>query len=687
MRLKLSLTQGLGTLTVVSPAGELVCADRPYRYAIAGEAGGTAFEETACVAGASEQAGSIVATGAFAASGVTFRQTFRREGEGWRETIELSNPGAVPVTLDRIDFGFAAGLRERAGWRLCAVPFRVQLDGSVHDYTAERLIAGEGANPIYTDRSRDNPPLRERGLRSEAWAWGDGAQGIAVIKYNNERIEYAMAEASTANGEPELVFGGAGFAWYGEPSGAQRLAPGESFAFGSTYYVPYAGGSESAFAIYRSFLEERGHGYPADYDPPVHWNVLYDVGWHHSDEEKLRESYHKAAMLEEAAKAKACGCELLYLDPGWEAAEGLTLWDESRMGTVSDLVRELKDGYGLDLGFRTILRAYKPHWDEACQVKTASGEPTRPERLEATWGYRFWEPCLCDPVYYAEKLRRILAIARQGMRFVMLDEMDWRGPCHDPNHGHAVPSTPLDHVLAVCRLAGDVRRSCPGALLEVHDPVSPWTISRYAPTYFRQGPEGVGCYDENWGFEYMWNCIEDLRSGKALALYYYNLGCGVPLYLHLTMAADNDACVFFWWAASTVRHLGIGGKTSHPSVEIAGELPTYDKERRYDAYRNQMSLYRSLKPYFVRGTFHGISERIHLHTLEGAAGGVINAFNLEDEERELVFRVPRALLGADEVALPVVGALADWSDAEAAEFRVTLGPMSPGVIAVGDAAG
>ena len=45
--------------------------------------------------------------------------------------------------------------------------------------------------------------------------------------------------------------------------------------------------------------------------------------------------------------------------------------------------------------------------------------------------------------------------------------------------------------------------------------------------------------------------------------------------------ADNDACVFFWWTASTVRHLGIGGKPSHPSVELAGELGPYDREQRY----------------------------------------------------------------------------------------------------------
>ncbi|MDF2834374.1 MAG: hypothetical protein K0Q63_14 [Paenibacillus sp.] len=686
MRLELSMAHGIGRLVVVDGRGrEIAFAEQPYRYAIEGRAGAIGFRDDGMASAMTEDEDLIEASGSFCASGVTFRQVMARVGEGWRETIELNNPGDETVTMDWIDFGFGAELRGRGHWRLCAVPFRVGLDGGIHDYSARQLMDGEGRNAVYADPSRDNPPLKERGLRSEAWAWGDGETGIVIVKYNDKQIEYAMAESICDEGGCQaLRFGGAGFAYYGEPSGAQALEPGGTFRFGDTYYFPYSGGHECANALYRSFLEERGHTHAPDYDPPIHWNVLYDIGWHHSDEEKLRQHYHLPALLAEAAKAKECGCELLYLDPGWEVAEGLTLWDESRLGTVSSLVIELDEQYGLKLGFRTILRAYKQHWPEAWLVKDASGQSVRTEKLEATWGYSFWEPCLSDPAYFAEKLERILAIARQGVRFVMLDEMDWRGPCHDIGHGHPVPSTPLDHVLAVYRLAREIRRSCPEALLEVHDPVSPWTTTLYAPTYFGQGKEGIGSYDENWGFEYMWNCIEDLKSGKAMSLYYYNLGCSIPLYLHVTMAADNDNALFFWWAASTVRHIGIGGRSSHPSIEIAGELAPYDRERRYADYRSAMSLYRELKAYYVRGTFHGISERVHLHTLEGKTGGVLNAFNLDEEEAELIFLVPGRLFNGNG-PLPVAGAAADWKADGRVEFRVRLGPMSPVVIRVGDA--
>ena len=95
-----------------------------------------------------------------------------------------------------------------------------------------------------------------------------------------------------------------------------------------------------------------------------------------------------------------------------------------------------------------------------------------------------------------------------------------------------------------------------------------------------------------------------------------------------------------------------------------------------------MRLYRQLKPYFVRGIFTGIAENIHLHTLPGQTGGVINLFNLTDREQEFEFTVPRALLGADHSNLPVTGAHADWLR-DAVRFQQTLPALSPAVIRIG----
>jgi hypothetical protein len=653
-------------------------ADRPYQYRIEGTVDQSAFDE-ALAPGAmhwndEQEEGEAV----FPDSQIRVHHTIRWQAGAMVETLSLENHHSQPIALDHIQLGFVSTLESRKDWRLVAIPFRVQLNGSVQDYTGHQLMAGEGANPVNVDKSRDEPPVVADGLWSEAWAWCDGSQGLVVIKYNNRDIELSVAALTQVDQTGALRFGGVGRSLYGEPSNARILQPGQRFAFGETWYLPFQGGLEEAFYTYRDFLESRGHTVPASYHPPVNWNELYDVGWYHSNPEELQKFYTQDALLKEAKKARASGCDLLYLDPGWEVAEGTTKWDVARLGSVPDFIHALKDQFGLDFGYRTILRTYKEEWPSAYFVE----HPREFTPVEPFW-IPFFEPCLCHEEFWQEKLERILAIARHGVRFIMFDEMDWRGPCYATHHSHPTPSTPLMHSLAVYRLAAEVRRRCPGLLTEVHDPIWPWETAVYVPTYFRQGSEGIGSYDENWGFEYMWNCIEDLKTGRALSLYYYNLGCSIPLYLHISMATDNDPCLFFWWTASTVRHLGIGGKT-HEAIMASEHAPQgYDGERRFQAYTRQMGSYQKLKAYFARGRFFGIAEHIHLHTLPERVGGVINVFNLTDDPQEICFTIPRTRLKADH-DLGVVGADATWRE-DGVEFRLALDGLTPALVLVGDA--
>ncbi len=657
----------------------MVFADRPYSYQVTGQMpGADPQDDFLSVREVTQACGITTLCGHFPQLNLVLTQTIRVYQDGLQETLTLHNLNQVPLQLHKLNLGFSASLTERFDWRLCAIPFRVQLDGSHHDYTVPDLIAGRFHNTNFSDTYRVEIPIVDHGvLRSEAWAWGVADQGLLVVKYNNTAIEYSMAEPYQVGNEWRLRFGGIGFALYGEPSQARTLAPNTAFTFGSTCYFPYSGSSNQAFYRYRAFLDEQGHGFPPDYNPPVNWNELYDVGWYHSNPAQLHQFYTRPAMLIEAEKAQAVGCELLYLDPGWEVAEGETLWDESRLGAVDDFILTLKRDYNLDLAYRTILRTYLEHWPAGWLVK----HPDRPQgQIEYGQNFPGYEPCLCNPVFWQEKLTRILDISRHGVRFMMFDEMDWRGSCYDLTHGHPVPTTPYDHVQAVYRLTRAVRQVCPGLTVEAHDPIWPWLISRYLPTYFQQGFGENGFYDENWGFEYMWDCLNDLRSGRALALYSYALGCNVPLYLHITMAADNDACVFFWWVASTVRHLGIGGKTSNKTIEPGGGLPSYDTERRFAAYTAQMRRYQSLKPYFVRGQFYGLAENIHLHTLPGVAGGVILFFNLTEEEQTINTTVSYNLLQTDH-PLPVSGADFSYTQ-DALNLQATLPPMSPRLIVI-----
>jgi hypothetical protein len=554
-----------------------------------------------------------------------------------REVITLRNNGSNAIRIRDIALGFRKAVRASSPLRLVAAPYRRQVDNKLHDYSMDDLIERRFSNSNWGHDfavTRENLCDDDR-LRSEGWILTDGRRSLLVEKYNQEMIEYSVAAidrpTGRADGTAALRYGGASLSLYREPRAATLISPGESVRFGETLYTIVPGGWYEAYIEFRRHMDSRGHGLPPDYDPPVNWNELYDIGWYHSDREKLFEHYTLPALHHEAAKARETGCTLLYLDPGWGICEGTTLWDTERLGNVGDIVKTLKREYGLDLGYRTIGRVYRDEFPNPWYKRRSSRQRRYARPSVAGTRIDFWEVCTEKKAWLKEKLRRILAMTSRGVRFMMFDEFDWRGPCFDASHGHPVPSTPEGHARAIYWLIQQVRRRCPDLLVEAHDPVWPW-VCRYLPTYWQQG-FGGNRYQENWGFEFMWNPIEDLKSGKALALYYYNLAYNIPLYLHITMAGDNDECLFFWWAASTVRHLGIGGKKG-----LEGQV---ENESRFSAYKNAMRRYLALRPYFTLGRFYGTDELTHLHALPSRQGVVVVAFNLggSTQRRTVRFRL------------------------------------------------
>ena len=125
--------------------------------------------------------------------------------------------------------------------------------------------------------------------------------------------------------------------------------------------------------------------------------------------------------------------------------------------------------------------------------------------------------------------------------------------------------------------------------------------------------------------------MEDLTSGRSIALYYYNLAYSLPLYIHIDLRTDNKNALVFWWNASTCRHLGIGG--THPDEAV----------RR--AQKEGMTNYRRLKPYYASGKFYGIDEQTHVHTDPEGKSAVINCFNLDEQPAEREIRFEPARLG------------------------------------------
>jgi hypothetical protein len=163
----------------------------------------------------------------------------------------------------------------------------------------------------------------------------------------------------------------------------------------------------------------------------------------------------------------------------------------------------------------------------------------------------------------------------------------------------------------------------PQVMIEMHFPT---------PTYFGHGKasEKLGYsqalgFDSVWGFELMWGPMEDLISGHAIALYYYALAYGLPIYLHVDLRKDNANALMFWWNASTCRHLGIGGTHHDPAAR--------------KAHKDGMATYRRLESFFKAGAFYGLDETVHIHIHPTEQAAVINCFNLEDHEvrRRVIF--------------------------------------------------
>ena len=93
------------------------------------------------------------------------------------------------------------------------------------------------------------------------------------------------------------------------------LDPGETYQFGVTRLTAYSGGITEGFYTFRAEMEERGHGCPKVFDPPSHWNELYDnkLWWlpanGQDNPENRRKYYSLSNLKEEAAKARDLGCE------------------------------------------------------------------------------------------------------------------------------------------------------------------------------------------------------------------------------------------------------------------------------------------------------------------------------------------------------------------------------------------
>jgi hypothetical protein len=436
----------------------------------------------------------------------------------------------------------------------------------------------------------------------------ENGQGLTISRRPGESYDEPQWVSVRRSGD-RLSFGGIS---NGVPSGMAclELPPGQSKDYGVTRYTPFSGSVEEGLVVYREFMAQCGVRLPERYSPPLNYCIYYEC----------RDRYHHRQLLQSLQSAAELGCTLLYTDQGWEDYFGSGRWDATRLGKIEDFVAAAQ-GLGLAVGVLIGMHTDAYVWPEDYWRKGPDGTTLFGDKWGA--GHSIG---ICPTVqeWQKEKTRRLAKIVKAGVSFFSFDFNDNTEPCRDASHGHAIPLRGWEHCLGVARQQQQIKRACPSVLIEAHD----WEFAGSAtwPVYlFADG------HDELWGFEFMWDPFTDLTSGRLHNLYYYNLAYELPLYLHIDLAKDSPNRVVFWYAASTVRHLGVGNYAA------------LDDEQKAKA-RQAVAIYRAHQRFFAVGRFHGLDPLTHIHTLPGE-GAVVLRFNDQSEPIEGKLELTMSQLG------------------------------------------
>ena len=578
----------------------------------------------------------IIITGALAGLLLEHTFSFSPKNQNLEEKLSLTNNTGSMIELSNLEMGLQKKMAGQDGVipaelqndRWIAVPFRHRADdpkGFFNDFYISSLFDTDGYEPnIDENLAYKRIPSRHR--YSEGWAWMHGGGSLGIFKFGQENMEFSVVSKKVVPQGKFLRFGGACMI-SGEPASLARIAPQQKITLGAVLYESIQGGYTEALYAFRTMLDEQGCRFPKDYNPPVHWNQLYNMNEAWNDRANR---YTKKNIMAEAAKAKAYQCEALYLDPGWDTGFGTFLWGEKWLGSRKSFVDEIKSTYGLSLALHCPLATWMSgslSWGiESVKSWPKESLRTSPNPSDGSKGPQV---CLGSKQYREEAEKRMLENCADGAVFLMFDGNWWNGGCINPDHGHPVPYRWEDHIQASLDLAQRVHARYPKVLIEMHDMLAGGTSYRITPVYYKYGLPGS--YDDNWGFELMWNPLEDLKEGRGSSLYYYNMACNIPLYLHVDLRKDNENCLVLWWFASTCRHLGIGGAHENPAIA--------------EAQKKAMQRYHELERFYKTGDFFGINEEIQIHALPKENAFVVNLFNLSDQTRTITGQMDLNITG------------------------------------------
>ena len=309
------------------------------------------------------------------------------------ESITIRNPTDAPIATADFKCGFAKCIRQREAFTKDAddvtfspIPYRRETDAKTQIFPL-REIAAHGMG--YTGWMEPVVPTPIWG--AEGWVWSKGNTSFLIAKYNPDSMEWSLMEPVKQGAETCVRFGGAGQWKHGSPEYSSRLEAGKSYRFGETRLQSIEGDWKQAFYAFRRYIEGKGCKVPKGYNPPVHWNELYDneyfpnvcglcddfilnpktkrgfvPGFYAKNKELLDKFYSLDLMKAEAAKAKELGCEALYLDPGWDTGPSHPIWDADRLGSMESFVKLMREDYGLKVSL----------WASVAGVPPTVGDPT-----------------------------------------------------------------------------------------------------------------------------------------------------------------------------------------------------------------------------------------------------------------------------------------------------------------------
>jgi hypothetical protein len=329
------------------------------------------------------------------------------------ERIVLRNDGDKLVSLSDFESGFTARVTSEAGEilpavagdRVVAVPFRHRATDPkdfFNDFSMNDLMTKPGMEISMNENQRlTGVPSWHRW--SEGWALIHGDHAFGVFSFNQENMVFSMLSTIEGQAGKSLRFGGAAM-MMGEPAALTRIASGQSVDLGTTRFQTVKGGYADAMYAYRRMLDEKGSRYPKDFNPPVHWEQLYDMDGAWRDRPRL---YTKEIIEKQAEKGRDYHCEALYLDPGWDDAFGSFLWGEKWLGPRKQFIDEMQSKFGLKVSLHTPLASWISHSKESADwgPNAVSSYPKEAWRISPVGDYR-----KLDKVPAAREGRRNLAL-------------------------------------------------------------------------------------------------------------------------------------------------------------------------------------------------------------------------------------------------------------------------------------